>query len=89
MKNSTMEDACCADAEKKSLFRQPLTIVLGMSAIIGTGLYLNWPSIVALGFAPLILSLAPCALMCAVGICGMAKTKKTPSELKPNQDSTP
>jgi hypothetical protein len=87
MKNSTLEDACCADTQRKSLFRQPITIILSLAVILAAGLYFKWPSVVALGFAPLILSVAPCAVMCAVGMCGMAKSKNSTITLKPPQDS--
>lgn len=38
-------------------------------AIVGAGLALNWGWLVAVGIAPILLSLAPCALMCALGLC--------------------
>ena len=36
---------------------------------IGGGLALNWGSLVAVGAAPFILGILPCAAMCAVGLC--------------------
>lgn len=48
---------------------------------IGSGLALNWGSLVALGAAPLILGILPCAAMCAVGLCmpmGGARKKAPP-----------
>ncbi|EYD71462.1 hypothetical protein Lokhon_03111 [Limimaricola hongkongensis DSM 17492] len=38
-------------------------------AVIGTGMALNWGWLTAIGAAPLILSFAPCAAMCALGLC--------------------
>lgn len=38
-------------------------------AVIGAGMVLSWGWPAAVGVAPLILSVAPCALMCAVGLC--------------------
>jgi hypothetical protein len=38
-------------------------------AIVGTGLALNWSWLVAAGIAPMLLALAPCAAMCALGLC--------------------
>ncbi|UWQ20101.1 hypothetical protein [Jannaschia sp. W003] len=38
-------------------------------AVIGGGMALNWGWLTAIGAAPLILSLAPCAAMCAAGLC--------------------
>lgn len=38
-------------------------------AVVGTGTVFNWGWLTAIGAAPLILSLAPCAAMCALGLC--------------------
>ena len=38
-------------------------------AVIGAGMVLNWGWLTAVGAAPLILALAPCAAMCALGLC--------------------
>jgi hypothetical protein len=48
-------------------------------AVIGGGFALNWSWLVAVGLAPLILSLLPCIAMCALGlgICKMAGNRGT------------
>ena len=38
-------------------------------AAIGTGLALNWGWLTAVGAAPILISLLPCAAMCALGLC--------------------
>ena len=38
-------------------------------AVLAIGLALNWSWLVAAGAAPIILSLAPCVVMCALGLC--------------------
>jgi hypothetical protein len=43
-------------------------IILTVAAL-GIGLALNWSWLVAIGVAPLLISLAPCAVMCALGLC--------------------
>ncbi len=43
-------------------------ILLTVTAL-GAGLFLNWGWLVAAGIAPLLLTLAPCAAMCALGLC--------------------
>jgi len=43
-------------------------IVLALAAI-GIGLYLSWGWLAAAGIAPLLVALAPCAAMCALGLC--------------------
>ncbi len=51
----------------------PRGLIVVALAVIGAGLALGWNWVVAAGFAPLLLSLAPCAAMCALGLCMMAK----------------
>lgn len=65
--------------------RQPLVLIAAAALIIGAGLYLNWPAIVGLGIAPLILTFAPCALMCAVGLCARPGKGKADGET-PSRD---
>lgn len=43
-------------------------MLLGGIAVVG-GVILNWSWFVAIGLAPLLLALAPCAAMCALGLC--------------------
>jgi len=43
-------------------------LVIG-SAVIGGGLWMGWPALVAAGVAPLLLSVLPCVAMCALGLC--------------------
>src|SRR5258707_8018510 len=44
----------------------PRGLMIPGLAIVATGLALGWNWLTAAGFAPLILSLAPCAAMCSV-----------------------
>ncbi|WP_210254217.1 hypothetical protein [Rhizobium laguerreae] len=43
-------------------------VALGL-LVIGLGLVLNWRWLVAVGAAPLIVSVLPCLAMCALGFC--------------------
>ena len=43
-------------------------IAVGIAAA-GGGLTLNWSWLTAIGVAPILLSIAPCAAMCALGLC--------------------
>lgn len=43
-------------------------LILGIAALLG-GLVFNWSWLVAIGAAPIILSVAPCLVMCALGLC--------------------
>ena len=51
------------------------SLILASMTIIGAGLYLNGGWVTAIGVAPLILALAPCAVMCGLGACVMCKSK--------------
>ena len=52
-------------------------LLLFASAALVPGLWLGWPALVAAGMAPILVALAPCAVMCALGLCmkRMGKTK--------------
>ena len=56
-------------------------LVIGGLAIVIAGLALGWNWLSAIGVAPIILSLAPCAAMCAIGACAMMKASS--SSIKP------
>lgn len=43
--------------------------MMAVLAVVGTGTVFNWGWLTAIGAAPLILSLAPCAAVCALGLC--------------------
>ena len=48
-------------------------LVLLAVIIVTVAAFFNWGWLVAVGLAPLLLALAPCAAMCALGLC-MNKT---------------
>lgn len=58
-------------AHLPSWLRGRRVLMLGVFALVGAGLALGWPWLVAFGLAPLVLSLLPCAAMCALGLCMM------------------
>lgn len=47
-----------------------IVLALG-SLVIMIGAVLNWSWLVAIGIAPILLALVPCAAMCALGLCAM------------------
>jgi len=61
-------------------------MVLAGGAIVG-GLTLNWSWLVAAGIAPILISVLPCAAMCAIGACCMSKApgKSDSTEFNENQ----
>ncbi len=50
------------------LGNRKVLIALAVVALLG-GMILNWNWLAAAGLAPIILALAPCAAMCAAGLC--------------------
>ena len=50
---------------------------------IGGGFYFGWGYVVAAGLAPLILGVAPCAAMCALGLCMSGGHKKSQDAANP------
>ena len=51
--------------------------------VLGLGAYSSWGWLVAAGIAPLLLTFAPCAVMCALGLCTMSGKSKSPTEVVP------
>ena len=47
--------------------RTGLLAIAGVAIVAGAAL--NWSWLVATGIAPLLITLAPCAVMCALGLC--------------------
>ena len=45
-------------------------LALGGGVLIA-GAALNWSWLVAVGLAPILIAAAPCAIMCALGLCAM------------------
>ena len=67
-------------------FRLPLGrrgLMLTALAVIGAGLTLNWSWLTAIGAAPLILAVAPCAVMCGLGLCMMGGSKSCHTKSDP------
>lgn len=64
-------------------------LILLAVAVLGIGAFLNWGWLVAAGIAPLLIGLAPCAVMCALGLC-MNKTggKSCSTESKATDQSS-
>ena len=74
-------------------------LVVGAVAlgVIAVAMVLRWNWLVAIGLAPILLSLAPCAAMCALGLCMRrassgachASSTNAPQELTQAKTSTP
>jgi hypothetical protein len=55
-------------------------LILLATAVLGAGAALNWGWLVAIGLAPILIAVAPCAVMCALGLCAMGRGKSCSSE---------
>jgi hypothetical protein len=55
---------------RRYLGNRRLLLAVAVLALVA-GAALNWGWLVALGIAPVLLSLLPCAVMCGVGVCCM------------------
>lgn len=51
-------------------------LMMAGSAVVFGGIALNWGWLTAIGLAPILLALAPCGIMCALGFCAMGMKKK-------------
>lgn len=63
----------------RSALRDRRVLMIGGMVVIAGALALNWSWLTAIGAASIILALAPCAVMCALGMCMMAK-KSAPNQ---------
>ena len=75
--------SCCATASFPSDVRSWLRdrrVLAGTGvAVAGSGLALGWNWLTAIGVAPLIVSAAPCLLMCALGLCMLGRGQQANS----------
>lgn len=63
--------------------------VLAGLAAVGAGLALNWDWLTAVGAAPILISLLPCAAMCALGLCMRGGTDASCSATIKGDDPRP
>jgi hypothetical protein len=72
---------------RRYLGNRRLLLAVAILALVA-GAALNWGWLVALGIAPVLLSLLPCALMCALGV-GCMKMMGGSGEKQPGQSGSP
>lgn len=54
---------------------------------VGTGAAMNWGWLTAIGLAPLILALAPCVVMCGLGLCMMRGSSACSNKNDPSKNT--
>ena len=84
-----MEDtsaSCCSTPDKSASGRLPAwatrnRMMMAGGAVVVGGLALNWGWLTAIGVAPILLAVAPCGIICALGLCatGMQKAPAAPT----------
>jgi hypothetical protein len=78
---------CCAPASPagitggglRSWISDRRVLAVAGLAVIGGGLAVGWDWLAAVGVAPLIVSAAPCLIMCALGLCMMGRGRQASS----------
>lgn len=76
---------CCAPAAKSGWLSQR-NLMIGAALAGGVGaVVLGWDWLVAAGLASIIIALAPCLVMCALGLCmrRMSKNEQTAAGTPP------
>jgi hypothetical protein len=68
---------------------RPRGLIVVAIAVIGAGLALGWNWVVAAGLAPLLLAVAPCAAMCALGLCMMANGNPSRTKQGATENAVP
>ena len=57
-------------------------LILWLIATIAVALYLGWDLVIAAGLSTLVLSLLPCAAMCALCLCAAGSPKKCSNDIQ-------
>ena len=77
--NTASAQECCAPAAKSG-WLNPRNLLIGVAVAGGGGaLVLGWDWLVAAGMASIIIAVAPCLVMCALGLCMNRQSKSDPS----------
>jgi hypothetical protein len=73
MSNSVSETSLSADIFRyiRHQLRGRRGHIVAAVALGIPALWIGWPWLVVAGVAPLLIALAPCAIMCALGLCAM------------------
>jgi hypothetical protein len=72
-----IQPARCTASEKQAVAPSlsKRIAIAGAVIVAGAGLFAGWPWLTAIGAAPFLIAVAPCAAMCAVGLCAMRGRK--------------
>ena len=73
--NTAAAQECCAPAAKSGWLNSRNLLIGAAIAGGGGALVLGWDWLVAAGMASIIIAVAPCLVMCALGLCMSRQTK--------------
>ena len=80
--NTASAQSCCAPAAKTG-WLSSRNLLIGLAAVGGGAMYLGWDWLVAAGVATFIVAMAPCLVMCALGLCASRMGKKEAAPAAP------
>ncbi len=86
---SATSATCCSKSQSGKLRHLPAwatrnrLMMVGGAVVLG-GIAFNWGWLTAIGAAPILLAMAPCGIMCALGICAMGMKKSTSADTPKN-----
>jgi hypothetical protein len=89
-----MSETNAADLSARTWPQLILGVLRGLAgdrrALIGAGVLalvlgaaFNWSWLIAVGVAPVLLAVLPCAAMCALGLCAMSMNRSSPGATSP------
>ena len=91
--NTASAQSCCAAPGAKTGGLSSRNLLIGLAIVGGGAMFLGWDWLVAAGVATFIVALAPCLVMCALGLCAsrMGKKEAAPaaSALPPKEAQPP
>ncbi len=65
-------------------------LLIGGAVLVAAGLALGWNWLTAVGAAPILIGLAPCLVMCALGLCMQQMTSRPgPGDAHRDADTSP
>jgi hypothetical protein len=81
MSNSVSETSLSGDIGRylRYQLRGRRGLIVAAAAVGIPALWIGWPWLVVAGLAPILIAIAPCAIMCALGLCAMKAGAKADS----------
>ena len=73
--NTASAQSCCAPAGKTG-WLSSRNLLIGAMVVGGGAMFLGWDWLVAAGVASILVALAPCLAMCALGLCASRMGRK-------------